>query len=165
MSKMMKELRKTIAKSCQKTVNVSLKEKNTCPSNVLNKHTNFWKRMVHLIQHLCYVFLHCNWILFQDQKQRKHLLWAGEMGKWLSFPKHKSDQIVLNKDEAKYVYSNPNDSSVCPLRALASYLLIFPSILVDGKKLFPGKDQKNHFNTCLHTVTKLNSHLYETKKC
>ena len=31
-----------------------------------------------------------------------------------------------------------------------------------GKKLFPGKDQKKRFNTCLHRVTKSNSHLYET---
>ena len=30
------------------------------------------------------------------------------------FPKHKFDQIRLNKDEARNVYSNPNDPAVCP---------------------------------------------------
>ena len=28
--------------------------------------------------------------------------------------------------------------------------------------MFPGKDQKKCFNTCLHRVTKSNTHLYET---
>ena len=79
------------------------------------------------------------------------------------FPKHKSDQIGLNQKEAGHVYSNPNDPSVCWLHALASYLLVFSSIFNDGNKLFPGKDQKKRFNTCLHRVTKSNSHLYETK--
>ena len=78
------------------------------------------------------------------------------------FPKHKSDQIGLNKDEARHVYSNLNDPSVCPLRALVSYLLVYPSIFVDDKKSFHGKDRKKRFNTCLHRITKSNSHLYET---
>ena len=75
------------------------------------------------------------------------------------FPK--SDQIGLNKDEARHIFPNPNNSSVCPLPALESYLLFFPSFFVDGKKLFPGIYQKKSFNTCLQRVTKPNSHLYK----
>jgi len=31
---------------------------------------------------------------------------------------------------------------VCPIRALAAYLLAFPQIVVDEGKLFPGSDKK-----------------------
>ena len=44
---------------------------------------------------------------------------------------------------------------------MLSYILVFPSIFVDGNKLFSGKDQKKRFNTFLQRVTKSNSHLYQ----
>ena len=91
----------------------------------------------------------------------KHVKWENNNLKIYS-PKHKSDHIGLSKDEARDIYSNPNDPSVCPLCELASYLLVFPSIFVDGNKLFPGKDQKKRFNTCFHRVIKSNSHQHET---
>ena len=53
----------------------------------------------------------------------------------INFPKHKSDQIRLNKDEARDIYSNHNYPSVCPIRALACYLLFFSSMFVDGNKV------------------------------
>ena len=81
----------------------------------------------------------------------------------ICFPKHKPDQIGLYKDEARHVYSIPNDRAVCPPRVLASYLLGFPSIIfVDGKKWFPENDQKRRFITCLHRVTHSNEYLYQT---
>ena len=58
------------------------------------------------------------------------------------FPKHKSDQIGLNKEEARHIYSNPKDPTVCLLQALASYFLVFPEIFINENKLFPGIDQK-----------------------
>ena len=58
------------------------------------------------------------------------------------FPRHKSDQIGLNKDEARHVYSNPINPNVCPIRAMAAYLLAYPQVILDGNKLFPGSDQK-----------------------
>ena len=121
--------------------------------------------MVQLIQHLPYIFIIAMEYYFKINSDGKHILRAGEMGKWSSqiyFPKHKSDQIGLNNDEVRHVYSNPTDPSIYPLRALASYLFVLPSIFGDGKKLFPGKDQKNCFNTCLYKVTKSNSQLYKT---
>ena len=63
------------------------------------------------------------------------------------FKKHYYDQIGLNKNEARHVYA------VCPLCALGSCLLVFPSIFVDGTKSFSRKDQKKCFNTCFQKVT------------
>ena len=54
------------------------------------------------------------------------------------FPKHKSDQIGLNKDKDRHVYSNPNDPSLSPLLALASYPLVYPSILLMGTRTITG---------------------------
>ena len=87
----------------------------------------------------------------------EHVKWEIDHLK-IYFPKYESDQIGLNKNEARSVYSNPDDPSVFPLQALASYLLVFPSILVDGNKLFPGKDQKKRFNTWIYRVTDSDSH-------
>ena len=78
------------------------------------------------------------------------------------FPRHKSDQIGLNKEEARYIYSNPKDLAICSLRALASYLLVFPQIFIDAKKLYPGSDQKKRFYSCLHRVMHYNTHNYKT---
>ena len=64
------------------------------------------------------------------------------------FLKHKSNQIGLNKEEARRIYSNAKDPAVCPLRALASYF-VYPQIFIDTKKPFPGSER---FNSCLHRV-------------
>ena len=70
----------------------------------------------------------------------------------VDFSRMKNDQIGLNKDEARHVYSNPILPAVCPLRALSSYLLRYPNILMEHHKLFPGKDQKKRFNRLLNEV-------------
>ena len=77
-------------------------------------------------------------------------------------PKYKSVQIGLNKEEARQIYSNPKDPTVCPLRTLASYLLVYSQIFIDTKKLFPGSDQKKRFNSCLHSIMYYNTHIHET---
>ena len=63
----------------------------------------------------------------------------------VNFPIYKSDQIDLNKEEARLIYSNTKDSAVYLIQALASYLLAFPEIFINGNKLFPGNDQKRKF--------------------
>ena len=50
--------------------------------------------------------------------------------------KHKGDQLGENKDEPRHVYSNPVSPSVCPLRAMATYLLCFQILLLMVKKYF-----------------------------
>ena len=120
--------------------------------------------MIHLIQHWPY-FFKLQWNLISRLEATGSIFL--EQVKWENdhlktyFPKHKSDQTGLNKDEARHIYSNPNDPSICPLRAVASYLLVFPSIFVDGKNCSPGKNQKKRFNTCLHIVTNSIKALYK----
>ena len=75
------------------------------------------------------------------------------------FPRHKSDPVGLTKEEPRHVYSNPMIPEVCPIRALACYLLMFPDIVSEGKKLFPGSDQKSRFNRLFHATLMKN---YET---
>ena len=68
------------------------------------------------------------------------------------FPRHKDDAVGLTKDEARHVYSNPLAPAVCALRALASYLVIFPKMLIDDNCLFPRTQQKSRFNRLLYEV-------------
>ena len=42
------------------------------------------------------------------------MMWENDQLK-ICFPKHKSDQIGLNKEETQHIYSNPNDPAVFPL--------------------------------------------------
>ena len=44
------------------------------------------------------------------------MIWENDHLK-IYFPKHKSDQIGLNKEEVRHIYSNPKDPAVCPLQA------------------------------------------------
>ena len=76
------------------------------------------------------------------------------------FPKHKGDQIGLNKDEPRHVYSNPIQPEVCAMRAMACYFFTFPQILQDGKDLFPGEDQHNRFHGILLKLLVDNEHEY-----
>ena len=84
---------------------------------------------------LCFLTLQWNLI---SRSETTELIFFEQM-KWendhlkIYIPEHKSDQIGLNKNEARHIYSNPKIPSVYPLRALASYLLVFPSIFVDGR--------------------------------
>ena len=89
-----------------------------------------------------------------------HMRWDNDTLK-VFFPRHKSDQVGLNKDEARHVYSNPLTPAVCPLRALACYCMIFPKVLIDNHFLFPGSDQKTRFNRIFHAVLDRNTAIYE----
>ena len=157
MSKMMEGLRKTIAKDKPENSQLVIEGKE---DTSFKCHQQTYKLLIDngspdSVFSLCF-FNNAMESYFKIRSDRniffKQVKWENNHQKNY-FPKHKSDQIGLIKDEAKHDYSNPNDQSICPLRALASYLLVFPSIFVDENKLFPGKDQKKHFNTCFHRVT------------
>ena len=47
-----------------------------------------------------------------------------------------------SNNEARHIYSNPINPTVCPIHSVASYLLFFPGVFIDGGKLFPGLNQK-----------------------
>ena len=57
----------------------------------------------------------------------------------------KKNQIGLNEDKACHVYSNPLMPSVCPLRAITSYLFCWWD-----QRVFAGKDEKSRFKRLLH---------------
>ena len=73
-------------------------------------------------------FLYCDFLFSQMIRENDHLK--------IYFPKHKLDQIGLNKEEARHIYSNAKDPAVCPLWGLASYLLVHPQLCIDAKKIF-----------------------------
>ena len=87
------------------------------------------------------------------------LKWDGDHLK-VYFPSHKSDKLGENKDEPRHVYSNPVIPAVCPIRALASYLLLFPDIVSENTKLFPGDRQRSRFNRLFHEILMRNESIY-----
>ena len=115
----------------------------------------------------CLCFLTLQWNLISRSEATEsisfaQMTWENDHLK-VYFARHKSDQIGLNKDEARHVYSNPCCPVVCPIRALASYCLAFPLVVVDGGKLFPGTEQKSRFGKCLHRILNNNRDLYHAK--
>ena len=69
------------------------------------------------------------------------LKWSGDHLK-VYFSTHKSDKLGECKEEPRHVYSNPIKPVVCPIRAIASYLMLFPDIVAENQKLFPGIKQR-----------------------
>ena len=74
--------------------------------------------------------------------------------------KHKSDPLGENKDEPRHVYTNPVRPTVCPIRAMSSYLFLFPNIASDGQKLFPGSKQRGRFNRLFHDLLVKNKDVF-----
>ena len=79
------------------------------------------------------------------------IYWGGDHVK-IFFPKHKSDQFGEQKDEPRHMYCNPVMPSVCAIRALGQYLICFPDVVSEGKRLFPGNDQRSRFNRVFHYI-------------
>eukprot|EP00957_Ditylum_brightwellii_P032034 2428985-Ditylum_brightwellii.AAC.1 len=58
----------------------------------------------------------------------------------------KNDQEGSRKRVPRHVYANYFNLQLCPLGALAHYILIFPAVLMDTSgHLFPGLDQGDRF--------------------
>ena len=126
--------------------------------------TSNWRRFTRLS--ICIIFLTIQWDLISSSEATESILfsqmiWDNDHLK-IYFPKHKSDSIVLNKEEVRHIYSNPKDPAICSLRALASYFLVYPRIFIDAKKLSRSSDQKKIFNSCLHRFLHNNTHIYKT---
>ena len=78
------------------------------------------------------------------------------------FPKHKSDQGGLTSNEPRHVYSNSIEPSICPVRALAAYLIAYPGVLsAHHGRLFPGENQKKRFGKQLSAILKRYYHEYQ----
>ena len=77
------------------------------------------------------------------------LFWSADNLK-VYFAKHKSDQFGTNKDEPRHIYSNPIIPTVCPVRALATYFMLYPDIVSEGGRIFPGSEQRTRFGRIFH---------------
>ena len=74
------------------------------------------------------------------------------------FAKTKTDQEgVKNIDHPWHVYANPLDPVVCPVLALARYIVSNPTILSGKSNLFEGESQYERFNKILSEVVNENS--------
>ena len=115
----------------------------------------------------CLCFLTLQWNLISRSEATEsisfaQMSWEDDHLK-IFFAKHKSDQVGMNKDEPRHVYSNPCMPVICPIRALAAYCLAFPQVIIDGDMLFPGSDQKSRFGKSLHRIFGSNRDLYLSK--
>ena len=115
----------------------------------------------------CLCFLTLQWNLISRSEATEsisfqQMSWEDDHLK-IFFARHKSDQVGMNKDEPRHVYSNPCMPVICPICALAAYCLAFPQVIIDGGKLFPGSDQKSRFGKSLHKTFVSNRDLYLSK--
>ena len=72
------------------------------------------------------------------------------------FAKSKGNQGGENSEHPWHVYSNPRRPHLCPIVALAKYILANPDILKDGCPLFPGMSQYERFRGVFNKV--INTH-------
>ena len=168
LSNLMIGLKKTIQKERR---NLSLK--TTKGKDVMN-----WKTYQYLCEvltnegtkesifALCWLTLQWNLMNRSEATEAicfRQLKWEADHLK-IYFPCHKSDPKGETKEIPRHVYSNPLILEVCPLRALSSYLMVFPDILNEGVRLFPGgDDQKKRFNRLFNECLERNSEEFLTK--
>ena len=77
------------------------------------------------------------------------------------FGKSKKNQTGDASDRPWHVYSNPNAPHLCPVLALAKYLLTHPDLLQEGSPLFPGGSQYERFVKIFHKVISKNKEEFE----
>ena len=77
------------------------------------------------------------------------------------FGKSKRNQTGEDSERPFHVYSNPENPEICPVLALATYLLAYPDVLKGGR-LFPGKSQYSRFMKIFHAT--IDEHVDEFKK-
>ena len=115
---------------------------------------------------LCWLTLQWNLMSRSEATEAicfRQLKWEADHLK-IYFPRHKSDPKGEEREIPRHVYSNPLIPAVCPLRALSSYLMVFPDILNEGVRVFPGgDDQKKRFNRLFNECLERNSEDFMTK--
>ena len=111
-----------------------------CQNHVRIWSSCHWRKRTYVLQMLSTNMYLCDWgwfnwfsiyfmffkiamdSYFKIRSDRKYIFF--EQMKWgnnrlmIYFSKHNSDQIGWNKDEARHVYPNSNDPSICPICAL-----------------------------------------------
>src|SRR6056300_898672 len=78
------------------------------------------------------------------------------------FGKSKRNQTSEDSESPFHVYSNPLQPEICPVLALATYLLAYPDVLKSGAPLFPGSSQYSCFMKIFHKT--VDAHAADFKK-
>ena len=79
------------------------------------------------------------------------------------FGKSKRNQEGEDAERPYHVYSNPQNPEICPVLALATYLVAYPEVLKEsGGLLFPGSAQYSRFMKIFHKT--IDEHADEFKK-
>ena len=77
------------------------------------------------------------------------------------FSKSKGNQTGEASEHPWHVYSNPQNPCLCPVLALARYLLSNPDVVKNKGLLFPGEYQYNRFMGIFHKVIERNKEVFE----
>ena len=77
------------------------------------------------------------------------------------FAKSKGNQLGEASEKPWHVYSNPRNPFLCPVLALARYVVSNPDILKNRGLLFPGQHQYTRFMNIFHKVIRENKELFE----
>jgi integrase len=85
--------------------------------------------------------------------QLKHFRWVEDCFS-IHFAHQKNDQGGAKK-HPRHIFPNPLEPVICPLLALAIYLLLFGHILSANSSLFPGNDQYIRFSKLLKRTIEL----------
>lgn len=91
-----------------------------------------------------------------------HMSWI-EDALGLCFAVMKNDQNGTQPRDPRHIYANPLQPEVCPILALAIYLLCMPPD-PDGTALFPGSGQDSRFGTTLQRVFNTAAVVLELKR-
>ena len=76
------------------------------------------------------------------------------------FAHTKCDQEGLKRDEPWHIYANPLNPTICPVLAMARYLLSNEEILKEKSKLFPGTKQYDRYSKYMKTFFAKNKELF-----
>lgn len=107
-----------------------------------------------------YLFAHCmltmEWNLMARSENCfsmnvNHIQWRGDCLIFF-FGKSKTNQTGERSEDPWHVYANPHNPEICPVLAMAKYLLGNTSLLQGDCQLFPGSSQYNRFLKIFHKV-------------
>jgi hypothetical protein len=109
------------------------------------------------------IFAHCFLVLTWNLMCRanstsqvcfNHIFWTTSDSLEIHFAHHKGDQMGTQAAYPRHLYSNPLHPCVCPIFALALYLMTFNTIPFLTGRLFPGKNQFKRFSDIMQAVLK-----------
>ena len=111
-----------------------------------------------------FIFAHCFMILCWNLMCRSsnvikvcfaHMEWRDD-ALCIYFNQTKSDQEGEKPKNPRHVYANPITPAVCPILSIALYMLCFPILSRNQRKLFPGVEQYDHYRKAFQKLLQFN---------